>query len=61
MKLKRIHRLFLVGALISSHAFAGNDTKRGQGGAVELLINPWARTSGMAGANSGIVRGIESM
>jgi hypothetical protein len=40
---------------------AGNDTKRGQGGAGELLINPWCRTSGMANSGSGIVRGIESM
>jgi len=59
--IKNIVCLSLIGALVSSVAFAGNDTKRGQGGAVELLINPWARSSGMAGANSGIIRGIESM
>lgn len=46
--------------ILSSPAWAGNDTKRGQAGAVELLVNPWARTSGFAGANSGIIRGVES-
>ncbi len=61
VNLKSIIRLSLVGSVIATQAWAGNDTKRGQGGAVELLINPWARTSGMAGSNSGIVRGIESM
>ena len=61
VNLKSIIRLSLVSSVIATQALAGNDTKRGQGGAVELLINPWARTSGMAGSNSGIVRGIESM
>ncbi len=61
MNLKRFLGLSLVGGLISSNLLAGNDTKRGQAGAVELLVNPWSRSSGMAGANSGIVRGIESM
>ncbi len=51
----------LLGSLVSASLYAGNDTKRGQAGAVELLVNPWARSSGMAGANSGIVRGIEAM
>jgi len=61
VNLKRIVGLSLVAGIFSLQSWAGNDTKRGQGGAVELLINPWARTSGMAGSNSGIVRGIESM
>ncbi len=61
MNFKRILGLSLLGGLVSANLMAGNDTKRGQAGAVELLVNPWARSSGMAGANSGIVRGIESM
>jgi hypothetical protein len=60
VNLNKILGISLLGAMISTSALAGNDTKRGQAGAVELLINPWARTSGMAGSNSGIVRGIES-
>ena len=61
MKIQKIIFLGLVALIFGQNSFAGNDTKRGQGGAVELLINPWARTSGMAGANSGVIRGIESM
>jgi len=41
--------------------FAGNEQRAGQAGASELLINPWARTSGWAGANIAGVRGIEGM
>ena len=39
---------------------AGNPDRAGQAGASELLINPWARSSGWAGANSGGVRGLEA-
>lgn len=41
-------------------AQAGNDTKRGQGGAGELLVNPWARSSGWANSNVSSVTGLES-
>ena len=40
---------------------AGNNDRAGQAGATELLINPWARSAGWAGANSGSVRGLEAM
>ncbi|MBK5284896.1 MAG: DUF3308 domain-containing protein, partial [Bacteroidia bacterium] len=30
---------------------AGNNDRAGQAGATELLINPWARSSGFGGAN----------
>lgn len=39
---------------------AGNPDRAGQAGATELLINPWARSSGWAGANSGGVHGLEA-
>ncbi len=39
---------------------AGNPDRAGQAGATELLINPWARSSGWNGANSGMVRGLEA-
>lgn len=42
------------------HAFAGNPDRAGQAGASELLINPWARSSGWAGANVAGSMGIES-
>lgn len=40
---------------------AGNQDRAGSAGATELLINPWARSSGFAGANSASVRGLEAM
>ena len=40
---------------------AGNNDRAGQAGATELLINPWARCSGLGGANSGSIRGMEAM
>ena len=41
--------------------FAGNPQRAGQAGAYELLINPWARSSGWAGANIAGVRGVEGV
>jgi len=40
--------------------YAGNPDRAGQAGASELLINPWARSSGWNGANSGMVKGLEA-
>lgn len=47
--------------LMAPVAMAGNDNKRGQAGATELLINPWARSTGMAGSNAAWVKGVESL
>ncbi len=40
---------------------AGNRDRSGQSGASELLINPWARSSGWGGVNTATVRGLEAM
>lgn len=51
-------------ALVSastSTVFAGNRDRSGQAGASHLLIDPWAHTSGMAGAGVAEVRGLESV
>jgi hypothetical protein len=40
---------------------AGNKDRAGQAGATELLINPFARSSGWAGANSASIYGLEAM
>lgn len=40
---------------------AGNKDRSGEAGASELLINPWARSSGWGGVNTANSRGIESM
>lgn len=47
--------------MLGQAALAGNDTKRGQAGATELLINPWARTTGMAASNTAWIRGVEAL
>ena len=41
--------------------FAGNPDRAGSAGASELLINPWARSSGWAGANMASVHGLEAI
>ena len=40
---------------------AGNPDRAGEAGATELLINPWARSSGWGAAASGSVRGVEAL
>lgn len=59
--MKRISILFL--ALISAcgSLFAGNPDRIGEAGSTHLLINPWARSSGWAGANTAGVSGLEAM
>lgn len=46
---------------LSVAAFAGNKDRSGQAGATELLVNPWAISSGVFGANTSNVQGIEAM
>lgn len=55
--------IFLTGALLMPFAqgFAGNKDRSGQAGASELLINPWARSSGWGGANVAHVKGLEGL
>ena len=43
--------LVFIMCFFSISSYAGNEQRAGQAGASELLINPWARTSGWAGAN----------
>ena len=46
--------------LCSFNANAGNEQRSGQAGATELLINPWARSSGWGGINTASVQGLEA-
>ncbi len=46
--------------LLSTNAFAGNPQRAGQAGASELLINPWARSTGWGGVNFAGVKGVEA-
>lgn len=41
-------------------AFAGNPERIGQAGGTQLLVNPYARSSGSNGANAAFTMGIES-
>ena len=51
----------LLTALTAPSAQAGNDERRGTAGASELLINPWARSTGWGGVNISNVRGLDAM
>jgi hypothetical protein len=61
--MKNVYQGLLIVALasVSAQAIAGNDQKRGQAGATELTVNPWARSSGWANANSAGIRGVEAV
>lgn len=52
--------LFLGCFFFVQSSFAGNPDRAGQAGASQLLINPWARSTGWAGANVAGGVGIES-
>ncbi len=63
MKLKQIISGTLLAAVASvpMATYAGNPDRGGSAGAQELLINPYANSSGWANANTSCVRGLESM
>lgn len=62
--MKNFYRLTYISvltALLPATLIAGNGERAGTGGATELLINPWARSSGFGGFNSSNARGVEAM
>jgi hypothetical protein len=65
--MKSIYRNFLTvllsGLLLlpAVTSFAGNKDRSGEAGASELLINPWARSSGWGSVSIANVQGLESM
>ncbi|MFT7589159.1 MAG: hypothetical protein ACI959_001376 [Limisphaerales bacterium] len=59
--LKKIITGSLLALLPFTAAFAGNPDRIGEAGASEILINPWARSSGWNGINVANVTGMESM
>ena len=64
MDMKKFYRLAyisLLASLLPASLIAGNGERAGTGGATELLINPWARSSGFGGFNSSNARGVEAM
>lgn len=60
--MRRIYTLFSVALIcFSANLMGGNEDRAGEAGASELLINPWARSSGWGGSNTAGARGIEAM
>lgn len=60
---KYLIAIFIASVMIlpALNALAGNKDRSGQAGAAELLINPWARSSGWGGVNVANVEGLEGM
>jgi len=62
--MKNIFKIFAVVAVMmllsTESAWAGNDNRRGTAGATELLINPWARSSGWGSVNVANARGLDA-
>lgn len=56
----KVSFIAVIAGLVSLNVTAGNSDRAGQAGATELLINPWARSSGFGSANSASVRGLEA-
>lgn len=54
-------KIFAFTLLFSTAVFAGNEDRAGEAGASELLINPWAGSSGWGGANTANAKGVEAM
>ena len=50
----------LLAVAIAAPAHAGNPDRSGSAGAGQLLILPWALSSGVAGANTALVTGVEA-
>ncbi|MDR3679796.1 MAG: PorV/PorQ family protein [Flavipsychrobacter sp.] len=62
MKHLSISAILLAGLMgVSVESFAGNKDRTGQAGATELLINPWAQSTGVFGMNTAYVTGVEAM
>lgn len=60
--MKKGYRVVVASLLLLSSiaVHAGNKDRQGQAGASELLINPYSRSSGWAGANVAGVKGLEA-
>jgi hypothetical protein len=67
MGMKKIYNCFIVLILMGMIVFpvdkvnAGNKDRAGQAGAGELLINPWAQSSGWGSVNTANAYGLEAM
>ncbi len=58
--------LFLILSIVligisNNQSWAGNPDRQGEAGAPELLMNPWARSSGLHTMTTSMIRGVEAM
>jgi hypothetical protein len=60
-KIKLSITLFTALLIYSLTAVGGNPDRAGEAGASQMLINPWTRSVGFAGANTASVTGLEAM
>ena len=60
-KIKLSITLFTTLLVYSFTLLGGNPDRAGEAGASQMLINPWTRSVGMAGANTASVTGLEAM
>ena len=56
-----IASLTIIIGFTSTEAFAGNKDRAGQAGANELLVNPWAASSGWGNAGMACVKGVDAI
>jgi Type IX secretion system protein PorV len=60
--LKYFYTLLVLALLAPSSALmAGNPDRQGEAGAGQLLLNPWARSSGLHSMSAAFVSGVEAM
>ncbi len=59
--MKKILLLVIVSIFTGATMFAGNPDRQGEAGAGELLINPWAASSGLHTLNTASISGVEAM
>lgn len=53
--------LIFIGFGLTNPLIAGNPDRQGEAGAIELLMNPWAKSAGLHSMSTSFVSGIESM
>ena len=58
--MKKHLSIILIATLGFGTVWAGNPDRAGSAGAGQLLINPWAASNGLAGANMASILGLES-
>lgn len=58
---KSIYILLALFVIMAFDAEAGNPDRQGEAGAYELLMNPWARSSGLHTLGTAHIRGVESI